>query len=174
MMLPISVEAFLSWESNARKIENKVSIFCYFSDLFLGKMNKPPALQNFHRLNGAARSYSTGKMNHLDNGVHWNLTDTESHHDKAIIKRSNSFREAQNLGKHDLAPGLILILNDLFLLGGRVQLTSDLIGYKFEPLRCLAPKYLCTVKLLLFKFVCCITSPSLMGHCGCWSCHCSS
>jgi len=76
------------------------------SDLFLGKMSKPPALQNFHRLNGTARSYSTGKMNHLDNGIHWNLADGESHHEKALIKRSNSFREPQNLGKHDLAPGM--------------------------------------------------------------------
>jgi len=43
------------------------------------------------------RSYSTGKMNHLDNG----LSDSN----KSILKRSTSFKESKVFGNRDVTPG---------------------------------------------------------------------
>jgi hypothetical protein len=80
-------------------------------DLFLNKVNRS-SVQNFQKLSGSTRSYSTGKMNHLDNHVDWtrvsglststSSTASTSGRDKRVIKRSNSFRDSQNT---DLAPG---------------------------------------------------------------------
>ena len=87
-------------------------------DLFLNKVNRS-SVQNFQKLSGSTRSYSTGKMNHLDNHVDWtrvsglststttaSSTASTSGRDKRVIKRSNSFRDSQNYPVNtDLAPG---------------------------------------------------------------------
>jgi hypothetical protein len=94
-------------------------------DLLLSKINRS-SLQNFPKLTGNTRSYSTGKMNHLDNNyVDWNrvsaamsATSTTSGRDKQQqqqqqqqqqrgIRRSNSFRESYKVST-DLAPGLAI------------------------------------------------------------------
>jgi hypothetical protein len=41
-------------------------------------VNNRSSIQNFQKLTGETRSYSTGKVNHLDNFVDWNRTPTTS------------------------------------------------------------------------------------------------
>jgi hypothetical protein len=90
-------------------------------DLFLSRVNRS-SVQNFQKLSGETRSYSTGKMNHLDNYVDWNRsssaagastasttttpTSTSSRDRHRLMQRSNSFRDSQNFKvSTDLAPG---------------------------------------------------------------------
>ena len=87
-------------------------------DLLVNKVNRS-SVQNLQKLSGSTRSYSTGKMNHLDNHVDWTRvsglststtttsTASTSGRDKRV-KRSNSFRDSQSYPANtDLAPGNI-------------------------------------------------------------------
>ena len=93
-------------------------------DLFLNRVNRG-SVHNFQKLTGEIRSYSTGKMNHLDNfaelgrsaaGSSSSLSkhqqQPQQHHQqhhqqpRGVMQRSNSFREPRNIKVNtDLAPG---------------------------------------------------------------------